>query len=309
MASPEADFFHAQVRAYRDATLGVDPATLTIEEMRAGSDAMMAMIGVMPAGVTITDTTVAGLPAIWLDPTDADPTSVVLYLHGGAYVLNSVRTHARLAGAIGAAAGCRVLSLEYRLAPEHPFPAAIDDAVAAYRWLLAEGFDPARIAISGDSAGGGLTVATLLALRDAGIAQPGAAVVLSPWTDLEGVGDSMTTKAGADLMIRHADMAGVAAMYLDGADPRSPLAAPIYADLTGVAPLYIQVGGDEVLLDDATRLAVRAAHAGVAVRLDVFPEMQHVFQAGVGMLPESDDAVARIGSHLRGLFAASPVAG
>jgi acetyl esterase/lipase len=303
MASIQADSFHAQLRAVREAARGIDVATLTIEQMRTASEAMMAMVGVMPDGVTVSETTAAGRPALWVDASAADPTSVVLYLHGGAYIMNSPRSHARLTGAIGLAAGCRVLSLDYRLAPEHPFPAAVDDAVAAYRWLLAEGFDPSRLAISGDSAGGGLTVATLVALREAGLAQPAAGVVLSPWTELEGVGESMTTKAESDLLIRHADMAHVAAMYLGGADARSPLAAPIYADLTGIAPLYIQVGGDEVLLDDATRLAVRASHAGVAVRLDVFPEMQHVFQAAVGMLPEADDAVARIGQHLRSAFA------
>jgi epsilon-lactone hydrolase len=214
-------------------------------------------------------------------------------------VMNSLRSHARLAGAIGHAAGCRVISFDYRMAPEHPFPAAVDDGLAAYRALLHLGYAPAQIAIAGDSAGGGLTLATLQAIRTAGLAQPAAAVVLSPWTDLEGTGVSMTSNTDRDLMIDGPAMTGVAAIYLAGADPRDPLAAPLYADYSGLAPIYIQVGGDEVLLDDSTRVAVSAAHAGVAVRLEVFPEMQHVFQSAVGMLPESDEAIARIGGYLK----------
>jgi len=305
MASPQADAFHAQVRMFREAALGGGgSARPTIDEMRAGAEAGMSAIGVMPEGVTITDVVVANdRPAIWLDATGAAADAVVLFVHGGGYVMNSIRSHAKLAGAIGAAARCRVLSLDYRMAPEHPFPAAVDDALAAYRWLLDQGFAPSKIAIAGDSAGGGLTVATALAIRDAGLAQPAALVTMSPWTDLEGIGESMTTNAAVDLMIDGDSMVGVASLYIAGADPRHPLIAPIYADLTGLAPLYIQVGGHEVLLDDSTRLALRAAHHGVAVRLDVFPEMQHVFQTAVGMLPESDDAIARIGDHLRGHLA------
>jgi acetyl esterase/lipase len=300
MASPQADAFHAMVRAYREAALGGGgAATPTIDEMRAGSEATLEQVGVMPEGVTITDLTVANdRAAIWIDGPGAVTDAVVLFLHGGGYIMNSIRSHAKLAAGIGVAAGCRVLSLDYRMAPENPFPAAVDDALAAYRWLLDQGFSASRIAIAGDSAGGGLAVATALAAREAGLAQPAALVTMSPWTDLEGVGATMTSHAELDLMIDGTSMVNVALMYVAGADVRNPLIAPIYGDLTGLAPLYIQVGGHEVLLDDSTRLAVRAAHHGVDVRLDVFPEMQHVFQSALGMLPESDDAIRRIGNYL-----------
>jgi epsilon-lactone hydrolase len=226
----------------------------------------------------------------------------VLYLHGGGYVILSMRSHTRLVAHIATAAGCRALNVDYRLAPEHPHPAAVDDALAAYRWLLDQGIEPRNVAISGDSAGGGLTLATLLAIKEAGLPQPAAAVPMSPWVDLEGIGESMDKMAEVDLMVQREGLKQMADMYLNGGDARHPTAAPLYGDLRGLAPLYIQVGGDETLLDDSTRLATRAAHAGVEVRLDVFPEMQHVFQVMAGQIPEADDAVARIGAFLRERF-------
>lgn len=303
MASPEANAFHDMVRQFRAATIG-STEPVTIEMMRAGAEASMAVVGVMPPNVSVTERTLAGRRALQLDPAGARTDQVVLFLHGGGYVMNSLETHQKLAAGIAAAAGCRSVSFDYRMAPEDPFPAAVDDALAAYRALLDEGVPASKIAISGDSAGGGLTAATLVAIRDAGLPQPGAAVMLSPWTDLEGVGVSMDANVGNDLMIDRAAMVGVAQMYLAGADVRSPLASPIYADFRGVGPVYIQVGGHEVLLDDSTRLAVAIAHAGGDVRLDVFPEMQHVFQSALGMLPESDEAIARIGAYLRERLAA-----
>ena len=305
MASPQAEAFHEAVRQFREAALG-SGAIPTIEEMRAGAEASMQMVGIMPEGVNVTEIQVAGRRALQLDPVGASTDHVILYLHGGGYVMNSLETHKKLAAGVAAATGCRAISFDYRLAPEDPFPAAVDDALDAYRWLLANGYAPSRIAVSGDSAGGGLTVATLIAARDAGLAQPAATATMSPWTDLEGTGATMTANEGVDLMIDRAAMTGIAAIYLTGADPRSALASVIYADLQGLAPMYIQVGGHETLLDDSTRLAVRGAHAGVDVRLDVFPEMQHVFQSGLGMLPESDEALSRIGAYLRGRFGLPP---
>ena len=198
------------------------------------------------------------------------------------------RSHERLVGHIATATGCRALNLDYRLAPEHPHPAAVQDATAAYRWLLAQGYKPEHIAISGDSAGGGLTLATLLSIKENGMPQPAAGVPLSPWTDMEGLGESMTTNAPNDLLVQRDRLNGMAGSFLGEANPRDPLAAPLYGDYHGVAPLYIQVGGDETLLDDSTRVAERARAAGVDVTLDVFPEMQHVFQASAGNIPESD---------------------
>ncbi len=301
MASPQAELLKQMMRDFRDATLGA-PATAppTVDEQRAGSAAGMEMMGVMPDGVTITDITAAGMFALDIVPDGAADGRVVLYLHGGGYVVLSPRTHAKLAAGIAVATGCRVVSVDYRLAPEHPHPAAVVDALAAYRWLLEQGYAPNQVAVSGDSAGGGLTVAMLLAARDEGVPQPAAAVPLSPWVDLEGTGESMDTKAEADLIVGRDGLKLMADMYVAGGDIRHPLVAPMYGDFTGIAPLYIQVGSDETLLDDSTRLAAVAARAGVDVRLDVFPEMQHVFQSGLGMFPEADDAIERIGRYLRG---------
>jgi epsilon-lactone hydrolase len=299
MASPEANAFHAMVRGFRDATIGTSDTLPTIDEMRAGADMTMQMVGVARDGVVVSERTLAGRRTVQVDPAGARTDRVVLYLHGGGYVMNSIDTHTKIAGGLAAAAGCRGLVFDYRMAPEDPFPAAVDDALAAYRALLDEGIPASSIVVAGDSAGGGLTVAALVSASEAGLPQPAAAVLFSPWTDLEGVGASMDANLGVDLMIERATMSAVGQMYLAGADVRSPLASVIYADLTGLAPMLIQVGGHEVLLDDSTRLAVNAAHAGVAVTLDVFPEMQHVFQTGLGQLPESDDALARAGSYIK----------
>jgi acetyl esterase/lipase len=213
-------------------------------------------------------------------------------------VVQSSRTHLKLASHIAVQSNCKVLSIDYRLAPEHPHPAAVTDALAAYRHLLDSGFAPERIAISGDSAGGGLTIATMVAARDAALPQPSAGVPLSPWVDLEGTGESMDSNAGNDFMVGRGALATMADLFIGNGSKRDPLAAPLYAELHGLAPLYIQVGGHETLLDDSTRLAARAARAGVEVRLDVFPEMQHVFQAFVGQMPEATEAVTRIGAYL-----------
>jgi epsilon-lactone hydrolase len=302
MASPEADAFHAMVRQFRDATIGTADTLPTIEEMRAGSEMTMQLIGVARDGVTVTDRTLAGRRALQLDPPGARTDRVVLYLHGGGYVMNTVDTHVKLAGGVGVAAGCRVVNFDYRMGPEDPFPAAVHDALAGYKALLDEGIPASSIVISGDSAGGGLTIATLVSARDAGLPQPAAGVVFSPWTDLEGIGASMDANVGVDLMIERKTMFGVGQMYLGGADVRSPLASVIYADLRGIAPLLIQVGSHEVLLDDSTRLALNAISAGVAVTLEAYPEMQHVFQSALGQLPESDDALARAGAFMKRVF-------
>jgi acetyl esterase/lipase len=223
----------------------------------------------------------------------------MLYLHGGGYVVGSIATHRGLAGRLSQAAAARVLLVDYRLAPEHPFPAAVDDAAGAYRWLLAQGIEPARLVIAGDSAGGGLTIATLVALRDAGVPLPAAAVCLSPWVDLEGRGDSVTTKAAADPLVHKDMLVQLAAWYLAGADPRTQLAAPLYADLRHLPPLLIQVGTAEILLDDAIRLAEKATAAGVKVTLEPWEDMIHVWQLFAPMLPEGQKAIEGIGVFVR----------
>ena len=203
---------------------------------------------------------------------------MILYLHGGGYVIGSINTHRELMIRFSKAANARVLGLNYRLAPENPFPAPVEDAVAGYRWLLSQGVKPNRVTVAGDSAGGGLTVATLVAIRDAKLPMPAAGVCISPWVDMEGIGESMTTRAKVDPMVQKAGLLGMAGLYLGGKDPRTPLAAPLYADLKGLPPLLIQVGDAETLLDDATRIAERAKAAGVSVKLEVWPEMIHVWQ-------------------------------
>lgn len=239
-----------------------------------------------------------GIPALWVTAPDAADDRVVLYLHGGGYVLGSLISHQDLVARISKAAKSRVLYIDYRLAPEHPFPAAVEDATDAYRWLLSTGIDASRAVVAGDSAGGGLTVATMVSLRDAGDPLPAAAVCISPWVDLEGVGESMTTNAGVDPMVRQEGLVDMAKSYLAGADPRSPLAAPLYADLKGLPPTLIQVGSHETLLDDSTRLFERAKEAGVDVLLEKGEGLFHVWHAFAPMLPEGQQAIDRLGEYI-----------
>lgn len=295
MASPQAEAVKEQLLALRESIVDSEP---TLEEQRAASEAFAALTA-EPEGVSYEMTDAGGIPAMWVIPDGAAGDRVVQYVHGGGYVVCSLESHRKMVGHLAKAAGVRALHVDYGLAPENPHPGPVNDSVRAYEWLLAEGYAPQHLAISGDSAGGGLTVATLLALRDRGIPLPAAAVPLSPWIDLEATGESMTTRADVDLIVNTDGLKLMADYFLSGGDPRDPLAAPLYGDLAGLPPLYIQVGDEETLLDDATRLAANAKAAGVEVRLDVFPEMQHVFQMMAGVAPEADDAIARIGAWLR----------
>lgn len=270
----------------------------SVEQMRAGLEAMAQMSPLSP-DAKCTPVEAGGVPAEWVDVPGAEPRRTVLYLHGGGYVIGSIRTHRDLAQRIARAARARVLLIDYRLAPEHPHPAAVDDATAAYRWMLSQGCLPAASAIAGDSAGGGLTIATLVALRDGGVPLPAAAVCLSPWVDLEGLGVSMTTKAAVDPMVQREPLLRMASLYLAGQHPRTPLAAPLYADLRGLPPLLIQVGTAETLLDDSVRLADKARAAGVEVTLEPWEDMIHVWQAFAAMLPEGEQAIERIGEFIR----------
>jgi acetyl esterase/lipase len=228
---------------------------------------------------------------------------MLLYLHGGGYMIGSSKAYGPLTSELASRLGARVLVPDYRLAPENPYPAALDDAVRAYRWLLGHGVTPQTIAIAGDSCGGGLTVATMAAIRDAGLPLPVGATIISPWADMEGSGQSMTSKAGEDLLITADGLHGMAGAYLGGAPPRTPGASPVYANLTGLPPLLIQVGSSEILLDDSTRLAARAGAAGVKVRLDVWPEMFHVWHAYASRLDEAAEALDDAAAFINGLFA------
>jgi acetyl esterase/lipase len=266
-------------------------------ERRKAMEEWQAALKVPPETKTQT-VDAGGVRAEWIWRPESDLERAILYLHGGGYAIGSIATHRYLMQQIAQASGARVLGIDYRLAPENPFPGAVEDAVTAYKWMLAQGLDPQRIAIGGDSAGGGLTIATLLALRDRGVALPGAAAVLSPWTDLAGTGASVKTKAAEDPMVSEPGLRAMADAYLAGADARNPLASPQYARLDGLPPILIQVGTAEILLDDATRLAQRARAAGVEVELEEWEDMVHVFQM-FPSLAESAPAIAKIGDFVR----------
>jgi acetyl esterase/lipase len=294
MASQQAESVKNQLRTFAT-NLSPD---MELADMRAAYQDFVSVCA-QPTGVRWTEVDAGGVPAIWADADGGATDRVVQYVHGGGYVIGDANFYRNLTGHLAKALGCRVLNVDYRLAPEHPHPAPVEDSTTAYRWLLDQGFEPSRVAISGDSAGGGLTVATLLSIRQAGLPQPAAAVPLSPWVDMEATGQSYTTNAERDVLVAGETIKGMADAFLQGQNARDPLAAPLHADLRGIAPLYIQVGGDETLLDDSTRLADRARQAGVDVRIDIFPEMQHVFQMAAGSMPEADEAIAKIADWLR----------
>jgi epsilon-lactone hydrolase len=253
----------------------------------------------VPDDVQVSDVTAGGVPAHWLTPPGADAGRVLLFLHGGGFELGSVRSDGELAARLGRASGMRVLFPEYRLAPEHPFPAAIDDVRAVWRWLrTGQGLSAASIAVSGDSAGGGLALSLLVATRDAGEARPSAAVLLSPTVDLTSSGASMTERVQQDPFSTPALLRQLAADYLAGADPKTPLASPLFASLTGLPPLLILVGTADLLLSDSERLAAAAAGAGVDVALKVGEGLPHVYPIMLGT-PEAAEATEEIGKFLR----------
>jgi epsilon-lactone hydrolase len=271
----------------------------SVEELRAGFAALMARMTV-PGDIRTTRTTLGGRPALQVDPDGASRPGTILYFHGGGWVFGSPETALSLTGHLVAQTGLTAYSCDYRLAPEHPFPAAIEDTLSAYRALLDSGHDAEAIVFAGDSAGGGLAVTTCLAARDAGLPLPAAVVAFSPGLDATRTGESMDTKEGVDPIFTRAAVEHTGAMYLAGADPHQPLLSPaVLADLTGFPPLLIQVGTNELLLDDSTRLAARARAAGVDVILDVTADVPHVFQAFAGVLDEADEALERAALFLR----------
>jgi epsilon-lactone hydrolase len=259
----------------------------------------------LAADVTTRQDTLGGVPVVVIDAAGTGSGGVAVYFHGGAYALGSAAATAGLASDVARCAGARVISVDYRLAPEHPYPAAVDDALAAWRGLLETGQDPAETAFAGESAGGGLALAAMLAARDAGLPLPSSAVLMSPWADLTLAGASMTGKAAADPALTAAGLRRRALDYTAGQDLAQPLISPVSGDLAGLPPLLIQAGSDEVLLDDATRLAARAAACDVAVTLQVTPGVPHVFQGFAAVLDEGAAALASAGTFLRGHLAAS----
>ncbi|MDJ0904488.1 MAG: alpha/beta hydrolase [Woeseiaceae bacterium] len=246
------------------------------------------------SGVDVRRTEFAGMRSEWLTPQAPARGKAMLYLHGGAYVFGNCTTHRQLVSYVARSCGVRALVIEYRLAPENPFPAAIDDSLAAYRALRDDGYGPGDIVLAGDSAGGGLVMALLLSLRDAGEEMPAGAVLLSPWLDLTASGESMTTRAKRDPWFKPPDMPIIASYYCAEDEYRNPLVSPVFANVEGLPPIYIQVGDDEILLSDSTRIAGNIEAAGGDVTLEVWPDMFHVFQVFVHQMPESRAAIDKL---------------
>ncbi len=259
----------------------------------------------LPAGVETSTSTLGGVPVVEVKVPDADSKRIIFYLHGGAYAIGSAALSVGLASDLATRTGARLLSVDYRLAPEHPHPAALEDAVAAYRGLLESGVPASAVAIAGESAGAGLVAATLVALKRSGLPQPTSALLMSPWVDLTLSGESITEKAAVDPALSPDGLKRRAMDYVAAGNPADGLISPIFADLTGLPPLLVQAGSHEILLSDATRLAARAAAADVAVRLEVTPGVPHVFQGFAAMLEEGDAALASAGEFLRTHLAAA----
>ena len=273
------------------------PADLDVSELRRRL-AELASAQPLPAGVTLTPAALGGVPTAEITIDGTEPRHVILYFHGGVYVLGDAVQAAGLAAQVGRRTRATVISVDYRLAPEYPYPAAVDDAMAAYQALLDNGTDPSGIAFAGESAGGGLAVATLVNARDHGLPLPAAAFVMSPYADLTLAGATMDTKAAADPLLSRDYLQARVPDYTSGHDPAVSLISPVFADLSGLPPLIIQAGSHEVLLDDAIRLARQAATADVQVTLDITPEVPHVFQAYYPILDEAAAALDRAGQLL-----------
>jgi epsilon-lactone hydrolase len=267
-----------------------------VREQRRRFEEMVAQP--LPAGVTVTPAALGSVPTVEITVAGVEPRHIVLYFHGGVYALGTAALGADLASEIGRRIDAAVISVEYRLAPEHPYPAAVDDAVAAYDVLLQRGVAPQDIVVAGESAGAGLAIAGLVAARDRGLPMPAAALLMSPWADLTLSGTSMDTKQGIDPQLARELFRPRVADYVGDHDPSEGLISPIFADLSGLPPLVIQAGSHEVLLDDAIRLAQRAATADVGVTLDVTPSVPHVFQAFHAVLDEGAAALDRAGRLL-----------
>jgi monoterpene epsilon-lactone hydrolase len=293
MADAEIDVVRAQLAAH--------PRPTDLSERRKRLDALGAQYP-LPPDVRVEPVDANGVAAEWTTTPEADPARAILFLHGGGYISGSIDSHRHMIAQAGREARARTLALGYRLAPEHPFPAALDDAIAGYRFLLAQGFAPRNIAIAGESAGGGLAVATLVSLRDAGAALPACTWCSSPWVDLAMTGDSMTAKAAVDPLIGKAYLTELAAAYLNGADPLNPLASPLYADLRGLPPILIQVGSAETLLDDAVRLAGAAGAADVRVTLEVWPDMIHAWHLFYQQVAAGRWTLAAVGTFVRAML-------
>jgi epsilon-lactone hydrolase len=284
---------------------------LPIAEHRKFAATAERLVPNPPAGTRTEAVDAGGVRADLITTPSSNEHRHVLFLHGGGFIIGSPALYRHVTWRIAETTRARVLAVDYRLAPEHPYPAALDDAVAAYHWLLAKSADQRQLAVMGDSAGGGLVFSLLMRLRDQGTPLPAAAVALSPWTDLALTGPSLRLNDTADPMLSAEDPPQFVGEYLAGIDPRTPYASPLYGDPAGLPPTMIQVGSDEVLRDDSVRMAERMRAAGCQVELEIWPRMPHVWHIFVPLIPEARRAIERIGTFVRsrtGYEAATPLA-
>lgn len=270
----------------------------SVEAIRNGLDQMAAMTK-LPKDVKCEPIDAGGVPAEWISTPNVKKNHVILYLHGGGWIAGSINTHRGLVARISRSSKARVLIIDYRLAPEHPFPAGLEDCIIAYKWLLSKGIKPENIVIAGDSAGGNLTLASLIKLRDEGIKLPVAAVCISPGTDTTFSSESLKTKAEIDPFLSPEGMELMRKEYIKDKDQKNPLVSPLYADLQGLPPLLIHVGSSEILLDDSVRFAESAREAGIDVTLEIWEDMIHVFHAFAEWAPESKQAIEKIAEFIQ----------
>ncbi|MDJ0750803.1 MAG: alpha/beta hydrolase [Woeseiaceae bacterium] len=279
----------------------IDLAHADIGKMRRRLD-QLGRLTRAARNVAIEEDTLHGLKVEWYRPENALSGKILLYVHGGAFVLGSCDSHRKLVTQIARAGTIDAVLPEYRLAPEHPYPAGLRDCVGVYRALLDYGYNPDNIVVGGDSAGGGLTVSLMLELRHSGLPLPGAAVLLSPFLDLTASGESVTTRAAQEPWFRADDVHVVIKYYCPNENLEDPLISPVFANVAGLPPTLVQVGDDEILLSDSTRIAEKMKAAGIEAELQIYPEMWHVFQLFVGKMPESRAAVDKIGDFIKGHF-------
>ncbi|MBU0992019.1 MAG: alpha/beta hydrolase [Proteobacteria bacterium] len=273
-------------------------ATIPVAKQRKSLNTLSKIV-IMPRNSHFQSVMLGNIKASWVSAATVFDDAAILYLHGGAYAIGSPHTHRALTSYLSKTSGTKVLAIDYRLAPEYPYPAAVEDSVAAYKWLLDSGYQPDKIVIAGDSAGGGLSLATVVALRDSGISLPQAVVCFSPWADLEGTGQSFTTKVHVDPVLTPDWLQFMAKLYAGNTDLQLPRISPLYADFHGFPPVLIQVGSEEILLSDSQRLAERMKTSGVKCELEVLDDMYHTWSSLPGMIPEANQAMQRAGVFIR----------
>lgn len=294
MASFQSVFVRNFIRSTKKLFFNLN---MPVQQYRSGLEKMTSMAKI-PGGFKVEKIKIFNIKAEWIIPENIKTRGIILYLHGGGYSMGSINTHRALISRIATASKTKAIAIEYRLAPENPFPCALDDAFSAYKWLIEQGFDHNEIVIAGDSAGGGLTVALLLKIRDENIPKPASGVCLSPWLDLNATGETVTTLAEEDPMIDLKSLNHFALFYAPKEKLSHPWVSPLYADLHDLPPIYIQVSTSEVLLDDTRRFAEKAKNSGVEIKVDYWDKMVHVWQVFGPYLPEALEAIEKLGNYI-----------